>query len=224
MARGRVRGLRVPGRRRIDGERVKATDRRVYLLATDTLPEPQPGDRIEIANEAFTVSLRDHPRRRHGAALRLPGRDVSGEFAIDVSRFGAKTGRQIGLAVRKIALDLFTRVIMRSPGRHRPLPGELADDGRGARHRHAGGVRQRASPAGRHRRSGRLHRRLGGPAGRHARTLGPDLWLANNLPYAVPLENGHSPQAPGGMVKLSMLEVPGIVASAAKASADEVRS
>ncbi|MCB9902408.1 MAG: hypothetical protein H6826_13780 [Planctomycetes bacterium] len=40
----------------IDGERVKATDRRVYLLATDTLPEPQPGDRIEIANEAFTVS------------------------------------------------------------------------------------------------------------------------------------------------------------------------
>ncbi|MCB9902409.1 MAG: HK97 gp10 family phage protein [Planctomycetes bacterium] len=149
---------------------------------------------------------------------------MSGEFAIDVSRFGAKTGRQIGLAVRKIALDLFTRVIMRSPvdtGRFRAnwqtTVGERATGTREAFDK--GPV----LPGG-------IGAAVGSTAASEAlqvvtrAPLGPDLWLANNLPYAVPLENGHSPQAPGGMVKLSMLEVPGIVASAAKASADEVRS
>lgn len=40
----------------VDGERVKATDRRVYILATDALLEPQPGDRIEIGHQVFTVA------------------------------------------------------------------------------------------------------------------------------------------------------------------------
>ena len=147
-----------------------------------------------------------------------------GQFAIDVSKFGAKTEQQISLAVRKIALDLFTRVIMRSPvdtGRFRAnwqtTVGERATGTREAFDK--GPV----LPGG-----------IGAAAGSVAAQealevvtrapLGPDLWLANNLPYAVPLENGHSPQAPGGMVKLSMLEVPGIVATAAKESAEEVRS
>lgn len=40
----------------VDGDRVKATDRRVYVLATDQLPEPQPNDRIEIGHLVFTVA------------------------------------------------------------------------------------------------------------------------------------------------------------------------
>ena len=40
----------------VDGERVKATDRRVYILADDFTPEPQPGDRIFIGQQGFTVA------------------------------------------------------------------------------------------------------------------------------------------------------------------------
>ena len=36
--------------------------------------------------------------------------------------------------------------------------------------------------------------------------MGDTAYLVNNLPYAIPLENGHSGQAPQGMVKLSVKE------------------
>jgi len=33
---------------------------------------------------------------------------------------------------------------------------------------------------------------------------GQVIYLVNNLPYAIPLEYGHSSQAPGGMVRLTV--------------------
>ena len=36
----------------------------------------------------------------------------------------------------------------------------------------------------------------------------------NNLPYAVPIENGHSRQKPEGMVAVTVAEWPGIVKNA----------
>ena len=41
-------------------------------------------------------------------------------------------------------------------------------------------------------------------------------YLSNSLPYAVPLENGWSKQAPQGMVKLTAQEFPQYVSQAAK--------
>jgi nitroimidazol reductase NimA-like FMN-containing flavoprotein (pyridoxamine 5'-phosphate oxidase superfamily) len=35
-------------------------------------------------------------------------------------------------------------------------------------------------------------------------TIGQTAYLVNNLPYAVPLEYGHSKQAPGGMVRITL--------------------
>lgn len=35
----------------------------------------------------------------------------------------------------------------------------------------------------------------------------PKIFIQNNLPYAIPLEDGHSAQAPGGMVALTMIEL-----------------
>lgn len=35
----------------------------------------------------------------------------------------------------------------------------------------------------------------------------PAIHIQNNLPYAVPLEDGHSKQAPGGMVALTVAEL-----------------
>ena len=39
-------------------------------------------------------------------------------------------------------------------------------------------------------------------------------YLVNNLPYAQAIENGHSTQAPTGIVALTMAEIPGIWAAA----------
>lgn len=41
-------------------------------------------------------------------------------------------------------------------------------------------------------------------------------YLVNNLPYAEPLENGHSTQAPLGIVGLTRMEIPGIMDKAAR--------
>jgi len=42
-------------------------------------------------------------------------------------------------------------------------------------------------------------------------TLGSTVYHANSLPYARRLEYGWSKQAPGGMVRLTAAEVPGII-------------
>lgn len=46
---------------------------------------------------------------------------------------------------------------------------------------------------------------------------GKVFWLANNVPYAQPIEDGHSRQAPTGLVGLTALEFPSIVEQAAEA-------
>ena len=42
-------------------------------------------------------------------------------------------------------------------------------------------------------------------------TIGQTAYLVNNLPYAVPLEYGHSKQAPGGMVRITLVRFQQIV-------------
>jgi hypothetical protein len=41
--------------------------------------------------------------------------------------------------------------------------------------------------------------------------LGDTVFFANNLPYAVPIEEGHSKAFPEGMLKVSVLEVFGVL-------------
>ncbi len=45
---------------------------------------------------------------------------------------------------------------------------------------------------------------------------GPPIYIINNLPYAIPIEYGHSQQAPEGMVRLAAVEFQQIVDDAAK--------
>lgn len=44
--------------------------------------------------------------------------------------------------------------------------------------------------------------------------VGPPIYIQNNLPYAIPLEYGHSTQAPQGMVRITVTEFEQIVAQA----------
>lgn len=37
--------------------------------------------------------------------------------------------------------------------------------------------------------------------------FGQTVWITNNVPYAIPLEEGHSKQAPVGMVKVTLARI-----------------
>lgn len=151
----------------------------------------------------------------------------SSSFTADISRFAVKAKGRSDTVIRRIAFDLFSRVIMRTPvdtGRARAnwitgvgyLPvstkeatdkGPITSDGKG---------NSSAKDA-------------------MAATLkdfgaGKSIYLANNLPYIGVLEYGGYPnpsngtktaggfslQAPAGMVGVSMAEVERIISAAAR--------
>lgn len=118
-----------------------------------------------------------------------------GAFSDDLAKFEAKTSEKLDLAVRKIALELFSRVILKTP----------VDTGRA---RANWQVAIGALPNG----TLQLEDKTGQAtiSAATARTAGVEagdvIYLSNNLPYAERLEDGYSLQAPAGMVSLSVQE------------------
>nr|WP_296267456.1 hypothetical protein [Pseudomonas sp. UBA6562] len=51
-----------------------------------------------------------------------------------------------------------------------------------------------------------------------ALTIGQTAYIVNNLPYAIPLEYGHSTQAPGGMVRVTLANFQRIVDQAIRSN------
>lgn len=127
-----------------------------------------------------------------------------GSFELDIQRFVDRANGRIDLVVRKIALDVFRRVIMKSPvdtGRFRGnwqvaignIPaGTLAIDDKS-------GTATMAKVT----------------AATMRLNAGEVIHLVNNLAYARALEYGHSKQAPNGMVRLTLAEFPQVVRKAA---------
>lgn len=129
-------------------------------------------------------------------------------FSDDLKKFAAKADPNI--VVRKVAMDVFHRVIIRTPvdtGRARanwqasigaPKEGELDSVNK--------------IPVGVPGGSADLDQAL--IVDKHQ---GDDsIFLSNNLPYIEVLENGSSIQSPAGMVKVTLSEYPGIVEDAVK--------
>lgn len=127
---------------------------------------------------------------------------MADSFELQISQWVAKAKENADLVLRKIALDVFGRVIQKSPvdtGRFKsnwlcavgtiPAGTTLAIDVTAAI------TRMEAAALG-------------------AKT-GDVIYLVNNLPYARALEYGHSKQAPAGMVRLTVAEFNAIVDKAA---------
>ncbi len=128
------------------------------------------------------------------------------DFALDISKFVEKTKLDLKTVTRKIMLDVFVRVILRTP----------VDTGR------ARGNWQTTlgSPA-----AGEIDRKTkvggGAPASEAAAivaTFPGDgyVYLTNNVPYILPLEYGSSGQAPAGMVRITLAEYQRFVDEAVK--------
>lgn len=124
-----------------------------------------------------------------------------GSFELDIAKFVAKANGNATLVVRKISLDLFSRVIEKTPIDTGRLSGSWvvaidsipADD-----------------PA------------TLGPDSSIARVeiavldmkAGDNIAMVSNLDYARSIEFGHSKQAPAGMVRISVAEFPLVVQTA----------
>lgn len=116
-----------------------------------------------------------------------------GSFASDIARLVDQTEAKVDLMVRKIGLELFSRVIMRTP----------VDEGRA---RANWQVAINSIPSGTldlndKEGSATINAADAAMAGLRA---GDTIYLANNLPYIQKLEDGSSKQAPAGMVGLAV--------------------
>ena len=115
-------------------------------------------------------------------------------FNLDLKKFGETTVKQAEQIFRKIALDLDTSVVLDTPvdegtarGNWYPsinFPSNDIDE-------------DLLDPSG-----GESIRRITKVVA--IAKLGDVIWLTNNLPYILPLENGHSGQAPDGMVDVNV--------------------
>lgn len=126
-----------------------------------------------------------------------------GTFSTQLKRFDIKTQARIGEVVKKTGLRLLGKVVMRSPvdtGRFRgnwqlelnEIPNGIVE----TLDKDGGPTISEGESA------------LAGLA------LGESIYIVNNLPYAQTLENGHSQQAPAGMVAITAAEFSGIVQEA----------
>lgn len=125
---------------------------------------------------------------------------AAGRTAVNAAfkrRFAAlleRAGEKAELVVRKVALEMHTSLVMKSPvdtGRFRgnwvmqyaatPLVGTKTDKEGGATVAAAEAVLSTFQ-------------------------LGQKIYMTNSLPYAIPLEYGSSSQAPGGMVRITLAE------------------
>jgi hypothetical protein len=125
-------------------------------------------------------------------------------FTLDIQRFVDKAKGNVDLVVRKIALDMFRRVIIKSP----------VDTGR---FKSNWQVAIGSIPAG----TLELNDKTGAATISKvtAATLGfkagEVIYLVNNLAYARALEYGHSKQAPAGMVRVTIAEYNAVANKAA---------
>jgi hypothetical protein len=141
-------------------------------------------------------------------------------FALDIAKWAEKANGRMDLVVRKISLDIFRRIILRSPvdtGRFRgnwqvaigKIPEgvvELQLDEKAAKTKE--GSKGRAAAIG--------TATISAAAAETAKVRAGDvIYFVNNLPYGPRLENGWSPQAPAGMVGITVTEYEGVVAQAA---------
>lgn len=126
-------------------------------------------------------------------------------FGGQVAAWTDKTRAKIEVAIRKIALDVFSEVILKSPVKE----GRFRGNWQVAIGRMPSGTVEIDDKEG-----------TATIAAVQAETLGLQagqvIYLINNLPYAQKLEYGHSQQAPSGMVRITVQRYRPIVEAVAR--------
>lgn len=122
------------------------------------------------------------------------------QFKLDLDKAFEEQQERVALIAMKIALEALNRVVLKSPVK----TGRFRANWTVAVGRQDLSITDEVDPTGQKTIAKGTPIILGqkGPA---------IIWLSNNLPYAQALENGHSQQAPMGMVALTYNELMQIV-------------
>jgi len=117
------------------------------------------------------------------------------EFALSLAGFAEKAAANVSQVVRKVSLSAMTDVVLRSP----------VDTGRFRANWNTSIGGMDASTASPPDKSGQAAIARGTAHLATADGL-QDIFITNSLPYAIPLEYGHSKQAPAGMVRITVTQ------------------
>lgn len=146
---------------------------------------------------------------------------MSGSFALDLKAFADKTTAKARAVVSKVIIDVGTAVVMKSPvgdpsyWQSPAPPGYVGGRFRGNWQYGLGSIdhtiTEKVDPNG----QATIAAIVGKVSDANANNVH---YITNSLPYAIPIEDGHSQrQAPQGVVRLTVLEFQPIVDAAAKA-------
>jgi hypothetical protein len=120
---------------------------------------------------------------------------MSSSFARDLATLIEKAKDKQDLVIRKVSLDLYRSLVLKSPVDTGRFRGNW-QVGIGAIDTATGSAVDPTGEAAIARADSALQNvKVGGV-----------IYLTNSLPYAIPLEYGHSKQAPGGMVRTTVVE------------------
>lgn len=143
-----------------------------------------------------------------------------GQFTLDIQRWVEKAKGNADKVVRSVGLECLTRVVMRTPVGNPDLWQSKAPAGYiGGRLRGSWVVSvgtassekpERIDPSG-------AAAIAEGSSRLSDAVAGPSIFLMSNLPYAIPIEYGHSSQSPAGMVRVTVTEFQSIVSDATRA-------
>ena len=123
-------------------------------------------------------------------------------FSLDIGAWVEKAKDRADLVVRKVALDLSTKIILKTPVKSGRARGHW---GLGVNAIHYGSGIDKSGSAT----IAQVSTTIQGAK------AGDRIYLANNLPYIGRLEYGHSKQAPSGMVRTTIDEFQAAVQRAA---------
>lgn len=146
-------------------------------------------------------------------------------FAASLAVFAKKAPEQVRVVVRKASIDLLTATVMRTPvgnpdlWKSKPPKGYVG--GRLRANWNVSLVSPDTSTTDAIDKDGDPTIERGSAAIGEADGI-KDIWIMNSLPYAIPVEYGHSKkQAPAGMVRVSVAEFQAFVDQAAASLASE---
>ncbi|MFU6376422.1 HK97 gp10 family phage protein [Metapseudomonas otitidis] len=131
------------------------------------------------------------------------GASQLGSFVLSLAEFAAQSNEAIDASLREIVIEIGNSLIRMSP----VDTGRFRGNWQFSIDAPAQGTLDTVDPAG-----AATSARLVGDA--LLFRAGETAYVVNNLPYAIPLEYGHSDQAPGGMVRITVARFQQIVLEA----------
>lgn len=129
-------------------------------------------------------------------------------FKYDLNKFAVKVEMRSARVMRGTALDLFGMIVEKTPVGNPSLWISKPPKGyTGGRLRGNWQLSINSPASGTFKAIDKTGVRVNAKAHGNVKVadIGDSIWITNNLPYAIEVENGHSTQAPAGMVKTTLL-------------------